>query len=223
MRNFESTLLAVLAILFGHANVASSASFTFTGNLTHHNDVVRIGFTVANESTDVRIWTDSFMDIGSEEQPRGTNFDPVTALWFAETGELIEENDDNADIAPDQTAHDSGFSIGFLGAGNYMLTLATYENFTLTNNISDGFTYDNEEPILISDWDQPENLGNLRGTFWRLHFEGVDSVTPASVPLPSAVWLFGSALLGLLGIVKETEKKDIWYRLNLRLMLLAKF
>jgi hypothetical protein len=34
---------------------------------------------------------------------------------------------------------------------------------------------------------------------------GVYSVTPATIPIPSAIWLFGSGLLGLLGVARRKK------------------
>jgi hypothetical protein len=205
-------IIATLGFLLGNATSANSATFTFSGNLLYNNDIVKVGFTLANDSTNVKLWTDSFMATGEDKDGPGTNFDPVTALWDANTGELIDENDDNSDITTEQTAFDSGFSIDTLSAGNYFFTLASYENFAFGSNISDGLTYDAEEPILIRDWEQLGNEGNLRGTFWRLNLDGVDSaslIPTSAVPLPAAFWLFGSALISFAGFVRKKSLKQI--------------
>ena len=34
---------------------------------------------------------------------------------------------------------------------------------------------------------------------------GIDNIVVSSVPLPAAVWLFGSGLLGLIGIAKSKK------------------
>lgn len=201
----KTLLKALLVIMLGNTCIANAASFTFTGNLTNHNDVVTVGFSIANDTTNVKVWTDSFLATGPTQSGPGTNFDPITALWNADTGALLGQNDDNASIAPGQTYFDSGFSLASLAAGNYFFTMTTYPNFAVGSNISDGFALDSVAPILISDWDQPANPGNLRGTFWRINLEGVDSITqpPVATPLPGAVWMFGSALMGLVGFVRK--------------------
>ena len=120
--------LFLAAAIAAMATQAQAALFHFTGNLTYHNDVARIDFNVAQDATNVRVWTDSFMS--------GQNFDPITALWKAD-GTKIEENDDDSSINPQtQTSWDSGFSLQTLAAGNYIFTLAAYNNFanaTLAN------------------------------------------------------------------------------------------
>lgn len=195
--------------MLGLATISHAASFTFSGNIANHNDIVRVDFTLANDATNVRVWTDSFLATGPTQNGPGTNFDPVTALWNTNTGELLDENDDDDSIDPSQTYFDSGFSLATLAAGNYFFTVAAYPNEANGDNISEGFEADDEEPIPIANFDQPANEGNLRGTFWRINLDGVDGAVgpidpnPSEVPVPGAVWLFGSALLGFAGFGRK--------------------
>ena len=192
--------LVAVAVL-GFSGMASASTFTFSGNLVNHNDVVQVAFSLANDATNVRVWTDSFM--ANTTNPRGTNFDPITALWNADTGARLGENDDNSSINPStQTYYDSGFSLSSLLAGNYIFTMATFNNFSNGSNLSQGFRYDAEAPIAIGSWDQPANSLNARGSFWRINLDGVDRAidpNPSAVPLPGALWLFGSAIAGFAG------------------------
>lgn len=206
MKNTKHNFNQLVAIsLFSLASVAQAATFSFSGNIANHNDIVRVDFALAADATNVRVWTDSFLATGATQSGPGTNFDPITALWNADTGALLDENDDNPSIAPGQTYYDSGFSLATLTAGNYFFTMATFANFANGSNIADGFEYDGETPIAMADFEQRANAGNLRGTFWRINLDGVDSAVgpvdpnPNAVPLPGAVWLFGSALAGFAG------------------------
>lgn len=191
----------VVAALLGVSSLASASTFTFSGNLVNHNDVIQVSFSLANAATNVRVWTDSFL--ANAANPSGTNFDPITALWNANTGARLDQNDDNFSINPaTQTYFDSGFALPTLAAGNYIFTMAAYNNFSNGNFLSGGFNFDGQAPIAIGSFDQPANANNARGSFWRINLDGVDTATdptPSAVPVPSALWLFGTAIAGFAG------------------------
>ena len=170
-------------------STANAALFNFTGEIDFHNDVIFINFSLDNDATDVRIWTDSFMS--------GANFDPITALWNADSGSLIAENDDNSSINPStQTFYDSGFELASLAQGDYLFTIATFANFAVGPFLSDGFSYDGEAPIALADWDQPANDIDM-GPTWSVWLDGVDSADDGSSnPVPSPA-TFGLIVLGL--------------------------
>ena len=73
-------------------------------------------------------------------------------------------------------------------------------NAALGSLLSDGFSYDAETPIAIGQWNQPSydiNANDQKGTFWRLHFSGVDQVS--AVPEPASALLLALGGLVLLG------------------------
>lgn len=183
--------VAALAALTSHAQ---AALFNFTGNITYNTDVVQINFTLVNNATNVRVWTDSFQG--------GVNFDPITALWNRTTGARIAEDDDNDSINPStQTDYDSGFTLATLAAGEYAFTVAAYNNWS-GNNLSDPFAFDGQTPVLISQWNQPARIGPQTGTFWSVWLDGVDSASNPNdpgnrVPEPGSLAL---AALGLMGL-----------------------
>lgn len=186
--------LAVGRIMLGMAEVASATSFTFNGNIANHNDVVEIGFSLASDATDIKVWTDSYLS--------GTNFDPITAVWRQNGSDyhVVDQNDDNAFIAPGQTWYDSGLQFASLPAGNYMFTISTYINYAKGAYLSEGFAYDSQTPIPLSNWNQPAGHYGM-GTFYEVHLSGVDTAqnNTAPTPIPGAVWLMGSGLVGLIG------------------------
>ncbi|MCV2883665.1 PEP-CTERM sorting domain-containing protein [Aestuariibacter sp. AA17] len=187
-------LCAALALQMSAS--ANAALINFTGNITYHNDVIYTYFSLDQDATNVRVWTDSFRD--------GTNFDPITALWNA-NGSLIEEDDDNDNINPStQTRFDSGFTIDFLAAGDYLFTVATYNNRANGRQLSDGFNFDSQAPILLRDWTQPANSINM-GSFWSVWLDGVSRASnPTAVPEPGVLALM---LLGVASIAFRRKAK----------------
>ena len=185
--------LAASCLLAASAT-SQAALINFTGEIEYHNDVVYTYFTLNQDTNNVRVWTDSFQS--------GDNFDPITALWSGD-GNLIAQNDDDASINPDtQTYYDSGFNLSFLEAGNYIFTVATYNNFASGNSLSDGFNFDGQNPIPLADWDQPANDVNM-GPNWSVWLDGADSASnpgaddPVAVPEPGTLALIATGLLGL--------------------------
>jgi len=189
MKKISSLLAGLLLTIAGSAN---AALFHFTGEIDTHNEVIYTYFSVGADATNVRVWTDSFQS--------GVNFDPITALWKAD-GTLIGQNDDNATIDPaTQTYFDSGLWFANLEAGDYIFTVATYNNWAAGNNLSQGFVFDNQAPIPLENWHQPANNINM-GHAWSLWLDGVDAATnPTAVPEPGSLALFGLSLLGLVGV-----------------------
>lgn len=179
-------LLVSFAFVSGQTGKSEAALFDFSGTITYHNEIITIPFVLNTDAADVRVWTDSFNN--------GANFDPITAVWNANTGALLGENDDNPSIATGQTYWDSGLVFPNLSAGNYLFTIAAFDNFAVGTNLSDGFRYDGDTPILITEW-----WVNAPGNY-SVHLSGVDSATNPTVPVPPSVWLLGSGLIGLVGL-----------------------
>lgn len=188
-----------LVVALTAAMGAQAAQFDFQGDIATHKDVIRINFSLLTDATDVKVWTDSFLN--------GVNFDPITAVWAqTNTGwNRIGENDDNASIAPGQTRYDSGLTFANLTAGNYLFTIATYNNFSNGTTLAQGFRFDNQAPIPLAQWNQPAN-GLNKGTHYSVHLSGVDGAVSA-VPEPEsfAMLLAGLGIVGALARRKNRK------------------
>ncbi len=191
---------ATAAMLLCTALSSQAASFSFSGQIRFHNDVVQIDFTLASAAADLRIWTDSWLS--------GLNFDPTAALWAASGADftLLQAVDDDDTVGPGQGFYDAGFQLGSLAAGQYRVTLAAAINAPNGTLLSQGFEYDTQAPILLTDWNQPSydpNANDQKGGFWRVHLSPVDFAAP--VPEP-ATWLAMFAGLAAVGAAARRRR-----------------
>lgn len=185
--------LLLAGALLAASATTHAATFDFNGTIATHKDVIQIGFTLTQDATDVKVWTDSFKG--------GLNFDPITAVW--KDGLNIGQNDDNGNIAPGQTVYDSGLTFSSLSAGNYLFTIATYNNWANGPHLSDGFNFDHDVAIPLETWCEPAN-GCGMGHNWSVHLSGVDGATPPPVPEP-----FTYAMLALgLGVMGAMARRN---------------
>lgn len=66
--------------------------------------------------------------------------------------------------------------------------------------MSQGFAYDGEAPILLSQWNQPSydpNANDQKGSFWRLNLANVDRAALAPEPGTYVLLAFGLVALWL--------------------------
>jgi len=97
------------------------------------------------------------------------------------------------------------------GAGCNGLTLATQVNaYTINTNFANlgtcttGMGDDGIPGVGMTSPSFDSHNGNF--DILSVHFESFVTPPPAAIPVPAAVWLFGSGLLGLVGIARRKKK-----------------
>ena len=204
-----------LALMAGLAGNASAASFSFTGTFSADDDVQLFNFTADGTSL-VTLRTYSY---AGGVQADGNivsagGFDPILAL-FDSAGNLIDQNDDGSAVPVDPNtgaAFDTELSL-ILEAGDYIVAVTQFDNFAVGPTLADGFSAQGD-PFFTAGLGACSNGQfcdvsgvdpfNNRTNEWAFDvLNVVDAVAPPAVPVPAAVWLFGSGLLGLVGMARR--------------------
>ena len=140
-----------LSVLFAIATQASAAFISVTGALDplNANDGLLISFSLSGTAA---IAMQSYGFGGSAKAPGGTNanglviapggFDTYFSL-FQGTGaaaNFLVSNDDGSCPPGDDTiaCRDSGLTLPNLGAGNYILAVTVFDNFSFAENLGTG-------------------------------------------------------------------------------------
>jgi len=211
MKKFLTTCLLLCLSTFVNANTLDLSTEGMLGNFL---GVDLVQFTVNDPLATVTFRTFSYAG--------GTNaagktiasggFDPIVTL-FDNAGKYIAQNDDGVENRKGVTIpidpvtgfrHDSLLS-SLLKKGDYMATITQAPNqalANLTNGLTfiDGFSSNSSTITGFIDVH-----GNPRTSSWALDIS-IKSEPPAAVPLPAAVWLMGSGLVGLVGIRKKSSR-----------------
>lgn len=167
---------------------ASAGVISLSGQMDYHNDKITIEFSVAAGSS-VSVWTDSWQS--------GLNFDPQ--LYLAQGDSILQSDNDGGSLLNAAAGfYDAGLQFTALTDGVYRLVLDASSNDALGGLLSQGFTYDADTPIKLSDWNQPGydvNKNDQKGGFWSLHLSGVEQAQ--RVPEPAG---WGVVMAGLLAL-----------------------
>jgi hypothetical protein len=211
-----AVLLGMLA-----ASTLASATQVFTGNLANHNDFGGGFFSISQESN-VTIWSNS-ANFDSSTGLLG-NFDHYLTLWRVEGSNAMVIQTANetlfsrTPIDPSQDLYDEVLQT-VLGVGTYAFAITAVDELGNANSPIISFTnaatgtsadkvayaWGTEDPVPWEFWTDPAKAGidfatgysNPVGNFWQVNVD----VNP--VPVPGAVWLFGSALAGFVGFGRK--------------------
>lgn len=187
------TLMAA-ALVAAAAGSAHAADLSLSGQAVHHNDLILIDFNVAAGSV-VSLWTDSWQS--------GLNFDPQ--LYLTRGGAILQaDNDGGSLISASAGYYDAGLQFTATTAGSYRLVLNASSNDARGATLAQGFTYDGEAPIKLSDWNQPGydiNANDQKGGFWRVNLSGVEQA--AVVPEPGSLAMLLAGLMTVGWVVRR--------------------
>jgi hypothetical protein len=211
--NFLARALIAVSLMFGLSSPSQAATFSFTGTFTGDADVQLFGFTVGATS-DVTLLTYSYAggtNAAGAVIPAG-GFDPILSL-FDSSDSLIDSNDDgffpNVGIDPITGLPLDTYLRRSLDAGDYTVAVSQYDNEALGPTLADGFfqtAADFTTTILggtCASGQFCDVADDQRTNFWAFDILDVENASINPVPVPAAVWLFGTALIGLIGFGKR--------------------
>jgi hypothetical protein len=202
--------IALILALCASVSSASAANISYTGQFTYDNEVKLIQFTVDALST-IGLRSYSYaggVNAAGETIARG-GFDPIIAL-FNSAGQLIGDQDDGgcSKVGTDAVTRqcwDINYSVK-LGPGTYTASIMQYNNYSVSNNLADGFYYAGDQYRnfrngFVDEMDVKRN-GN-----WALDLLNVSPPTPAGseVPEPGSIWLVGAALAGMTALRRKAK------------------
>jgi len=195
MKKLFGSILFFTALSTGAANAAVT-THQFTGNFNTGNDVFTYAFTITEDT----LATFETFGYAGGTLANGTTiadggFDPTLTL-FGSTLPTPVISDDGDSVESRESAS-SEFSwddliILTLAPGNYTIALTQFDNNwdttinSWTNLAVDSFI---------------DSANNQRTSAYALQV----TLEPAPVPVPAAIWLFGSGLFGLLWSAKRKQ------------------
>jgi hypothetical protein len=142
----------------------------------------------------------------------GGGFDPILALFqgLGPSAPLIGQNDDGGSLVPADPvtgAHwDTYLAVNNLIPGDYTVTIQDYANFANGPTLGDGFSGHGVTGGTFLDVS-----GHNRDGHWAFDVLGVESAQASTgvTPEPSTFLLLGSALLGLVWMIRRQKKNGL--------------
>lgn len=191
-----------------------ATNLSFTGTFTADDDVQLFNFTTdGTSSVTLRTYSYAGGVQADGNVVSGGGFDPILAL-FDSAGNLIAEVDDDSSgtVAEDPNTMSSFDTLlsGVLAAGDYTVAVVQFDNFANGPTLSDGFVMQGDPffTALTGGCSNGQfcdvNSAN-RSNEWAFDILNVVGATQVPIPIPAAIWLFGTGLLGLVGIARRKK------------------
>ena len=189
------------ACIHGVSNVTSGSWFAMDNN---GNGITEPGEKTPLDIIDTLFFADTTAATGSHAGSIDGSESPVSDIWefFGGTGMdyLTSPMVDNGDGTVDM----SGWTVTWNGiaaipmggdSANFAGDTGLGALVCGSCNVGDAFTLDYTAHVPLGD------ASGFGGVGYTLHLEG----TVAPIPVPAAVWLFGSGLLGLVGVARRKK------------------
>jgi hypothetical protein len=196
--------LLFIAILLSSFAV-NAARFSFTGNLSDPDAVQLFRFSMGENSiVNMRTWSYSGGTNTAGKVISAGGFDTQLALFKGNPDsdgyhEFIDSYYDDINNGPALDVRNYDSLVDWeLEAGDYILALTQNFNDPI-GDLEDGF-YGK-----LLNFNDSDSNGVVRSSFWALDITGEDLYDASPVPVPAALWLFGSAFMGLFGMRKKSQ------------------
>jgi hypothetical protein len=148
--------------------------------------------------------TNSGTDTNKVDLDVGLNFTSPTSLTENFTFNLGIENTPNTSSDPNENADivnfDNTVPSNFFSSDGVDYTLEFLGFGTLTG---EGFTVEDSFRVLENEGAKVDLVGRITSTPSAGPTPSTDPTTPSAVPVPAAVWLFGSGMIGLIGMRRK--------------------